>query len=241
MEGNSGCLVEDYDGLEHVVTISDDGCGYEIRCHKESELILESPDEGVQRRCPKLYISIDPHVSLILNLLEPSWVRHLIDLGNTRWISSKTSTGRLSSHPDSYTTQISATRRSQSAVFQHGETEIIARIEHRVSLIAGVSVDHLERLVMVKYSPGDYFKEHHDGAFRTHTVLLYLNDVDGGETVFPELKIAVRPVGNSALYWKNTTEDGVADFRMVHAGVCPKSGTKYAVNCFFNVEPVRTQ
>ncbi|GFE55511.1 2OG-Fe(II) oxygenase family protein [Babesia ovis] len=241
MEERDTCSVDDYQGLEHVVTVSQDARGYEIKCHKETELILEPIEGGPQKRLSKLYISIEPHVSLILNLLEPDWIRHMIELGDTRWISSKTSTGRVASHPDSYSTQVSKTRRSQSAVFAHAETEIIAQIEHRVSLIAGVDVAYLERLVMVKYSPGDYFKEHHDGAFRSHTVLLYLNDVDGGETVFPELNIAVRPIGNSALYWRNTTDDGQADFRMLHAGVCPKSGTKYVVNCFFNVEPIRDQ
>lgn len=66
-------------------------------------------------------------------------------------------------------------------------------------------------------------------------------DVDGGETVFPNLKLAVKPVGNSALYWRNITDDKLADFSMVHAGTTPKSGTKYVVNCFFSVEPVRYQ
>lgn len=76
---------------------------------------------------------------------------------------------------DSYSTQVSRTRRSQSVVFQYAETEIISQLEHRVSLIANVGIQHLERLVMVKYNPGDYFKEHHDGPFRSHTILLYLN------------------------------------------------------------------
>ncbi|ORM41303.1 Prolyl 4-hydroxylase subunit alpha-2 [Babesia sp. Xinjiang] len=241
MEEREGCSADDYEGLEQVVSTSKNDEGYDIRCFKETQLILEKPATGAKKILAKLYISIDPHVSLILNILEIGWIQHMIELGNTRWTNSKTSTGRVTSHPDSYSTQVSQTRRSQSAVFKHAETDIIAQIEQRVALVAGVGVEHLEQLVMVKYSPGDYFKEHHDGPFRSHTVLLYLNDVEGGETVFPNLHFAVKPIGNSALYWRNTTDDGLADFRMVHAGVCPKMGMKYVVNCFFNVEPVRTQ
>ncbi|GBE62550.1 2OG-Fe(II) oxygenase family protein [Babesia ovata] len=240
-EEAKGCVVDEYEGLEHIVVPSSGSEGFDIRCFKQTEIILENTATGHQRTFPKLFISIEPHLSIILNILEREWVAHLLQMSESRWVSSQTSRGLASAPPDEYSTQVSRTRRSQSAVFGYGETPTIAEIEQRVALIARVDVKHLERLVMVKYHPGDYFKEHHDGPFRSHTILIYLNDVEGGETVFPSLNLAVKPIGNSGLYWRNTTEDGRADFRMVHAGTSPKMGTKYVVNCFFNFAAVRDQ
>lgn len=240
-QSDDTCLADDYEDLEHVVFLSKESGCYNIRCFDETELIVENLVTGKKKTLAKLFISLEPHVSLILNILEPEWIEHMLKLGQTRWVSSQTSKGRASSHPDSYSTQLSRTRRSKSVVFQHAETEIIAQIEQRVALVAGVDVSYLENLVMVKYNPNDYFKEHHDGPFRSHTILLYLNDVEGGETVFPNLNMAVKPVANSGLYWRNTNDDGTANFAMIHAGTSPKKGTKYVVNCFFNVNQVRSQ
>ncbi|KAK2196216.1 bifunctional Prolyl 4-hydroxylase alpha subunit [Babesia duncani] len=126
-----------------------------------------------------------------------------------------------------------------SVIFDHSETATISNIENRIALIAGIDVCYLEKLVMVKYEPGDYFSEHHDGAFRTHTILLYLNDAIGGETIFPNLSLAVLPISNCALFWKNLNEKSTTDFNMIHAGTSPLWGQKYIVNCFFNIKPVR--
>ncbi|BAM41170.1 uncharacterized protein TOT_030000433 [Theileria orientalis strain Shintoku] len=240
------CTFESFGNVDKVVTESEDG--YDIKCVRRSSLIIEGKNS--ERRLEKFYISIDPYVSLILNILEDEWIDHLIAVDGSRWVSSQTSKGLTDSHPDTYTTTVSKTRKSLSVIFEHFEDEIISKIERRVALVAGIDVSHLEKLVMVKYGPGDYFKQHHDGGFRSHTILLYLNgtflpdirsclDTDGGETVFPRIGISIKPIANSAVFWENLTSDGEMDHRLIHAGTTPKSGIKYVVNCFFNVEPVR--
>lgn len=39
--------------------------------------------------------------------------------------------------------------------------------------------------------------------------------------------------------WANLTEDGLEDHRMIHRGMAPLRGVKYAVNCFFNSRRIR--
>merc|ERR1712135_89899 len=79
---------------------------------------------------------------------------------------------------------------------------------HRLARVAGLPVEQLERLNMVRYSPGEYFNEHYDGKFRPRTVFIYLNDLpdaDEGETLFPHLGLRFRPRCGAAVMWSNAT------------------------------------
>merc|ERR1719498_969270 len=116
-------------------------------------------------------------------------------------------------------------------------------IEQRLSKLAGIDVNYLERMAMVRYHPGQQYKVHHDGIWRPMTVFLYLNDVpseEEGETFFPNLEIKITPRKGTAVMWPNT--DGKPEFediRVMHAGLPPKTCMKYGVNCFFNQAPKR--
>lgn len=95
---------------------------------------------------------------------------------------------------------------------------------------------------MVRYAPGEFFAEHHDGKFRPRTVFIYLTDVpegDGGETYFPFLGLKFTPRRGTAVIWPNAKSDGSEDSRMLHQGSAPKSVIKYGVNSFFNAKPIR--
>jgi hypothetical protein len=104
----------------------------------------------------------------------------------------------------------------------------------------------IEPLQLVRYSPGQYFKDHHDlgelfddgsidlpskSAFspprRMVTILVYLNDLPqgcGGETQFPLLKmndgrpLTISPKRGTALVWCNILKNGSPDPRVVHSG-----------------------
>ncbi|EAN31156.2 2OG-Fe(II) oxygenase superfamily protein [Theileria parva strain Muguga] len=210
-----------------------------IKYYKESTLIIDN-DEDEKVVLSKFYIYFDPQISIILNILNEDWVNYLINFDHNLWVDSQTSIGSTHSLPEEYTTLVSRTRKSKSIIFEHYEDEIISKVEERAALVAGIDVKYLEKLVMVKYNPGDYFNQHHDGSFRSHTLLLYLNDVEGGETVFPELGIGISPIANSGVLWRNVTDSGEMDERLIHAGTTPTSGTKYVINCFFNKLPIRS-
>mmetsp|Transcript_151526 Transcript_151526/g.262539 ORF Transcript_151526/g.262539 Transcript_151526/m.262539 type:complete len:340 (+) Transcript_151526:61-1080(+) len=134
----------------------------------------------------------------------------------------------------------SKNRTSCSVIFQYGESPVLEQILARVAMVTGRPLDCVERPVLVRYLPGQFFNEHHDGAVRPVTVFAYFNDVEGGgETYFPHLGFQVRPVAGTALMWPNINEDGAADMRMIHQGLPPEKGVKYGINLFVNAHSQR--
>ena len=119
---------------------------------------------------------------------------------------------------------------------------------------------HVEPLQLVRYmGSGATCRTHHDhGSFygnhdseqRPFTILVYLNNVEGGggATYFPKLGLRFQPVPGDAIIWSNVKqsddEDGtmVVDPDMVHAGEPPASedGTKYALNIWIGQAALST-
>lgn len=85
-----------------------------------------------------------------------------------------------------------------------------------------------ERFRAYRYSPGQRFAPHHDGAFRRDakevseiTVIVYLNEeFEGGETSFLDLELVVKPKRGMALLFAHP---------MLHEGCVVRSGRKYAL------------
>mmetsp|Transcript_48042 Transcript_48042/g.112236 ORF Transcript_48042/g.112236 Transcript_48042/m.112236 type:complete len:465 (-) Transcript_48042:52-1446(-) len=187
----------------------------------------------------------DPEISIIPNFLSPAEARHLMDLAESHWIPSLIA-GQASEDDASkemLSNQRSRTRTSRSCMLRPVQTSIVEQIEHRCSAVAGLPVEHLERLTLVRYAPGEYFSEHHDGKFRPKTIFVYLNEIpdedEGGGTVFSRLGICFRPRLGCAVMWRNATPCGQEDSRMLHEGQPPTLAVKYGVNCFFNDLPLR--
>ena len=87
----------------------------------------------------------------------------------------------------------------------------------------GISLGYIEHISVQKYEPGEgFYKTHYDGMNRTVSALVYLNDVqEGGETVFPEFDLAVKPErGKMVIFPSN--------YVYRHAAMTPVSNTKYA-------------
>ena len=104
---------------------------------------------------------------------------------------------------------VSEIRTSRGMFFEDGEDPFIRRLERRIAELMNVPVEHAEGLQVLHYGPGQEYKDHHDYFAesspaarnnRISTLIVYLNDVEeGGETVFPLLKIAVKPKRGSAV------------------------------------------
>ena len=72
------------------------------------------------------------------------------------------------------------------------------------------------------------------GGQRTWTFQVYLTNVaEGGETVFPELKVSVKPKKGMALIWNNLNLDGTANTDMLHASLPVVKGEKIIVTQWF--------
>ena len=123
------------------------------------------------------------------------------------------------------------------------KTDLNDKITHIVSEKTGLSIEHQEKIHIVKYNIGGEYKEHHDffhpdtdyykthierGGQRIYSCLFYLNDdFQGGETTFPKMKYMVKPEMGKLLVWKNLNDDLSINLNSLHAGLPVTLGEKW--------------
>lgn len=185
-------------------------------------------------------VHTDPLIEVAPKFLHDFEVDHLLQLVSERWVPSNIKDTSLPT--EELKGYMSSGRTSWSAQIEPSETPIVQAFEERLSSLVGIDVSYLEKLVLVRYAPGQQYKTHHDGSFRPVTVFCYLNELpdnDEGETYFPQLNIKFVPRKGAAVVWSNTMSTGDSptkkeDARVLHAGLPPKTAIKYGLNCFFN-------
>ena len=126
------------------------------------------------------------------------------------------------------------------------------RITRRVGEYTGLNVTHPmgENLQMSNYGLGSFFHDHldYDNAFadnvrwtpemsdvrkpsRLATFMIYLTDVKlRGATVFTRLRITVRPIRNTAVFWYNYDAAAISNVESQHAGCPVLLGQKWVAN-----------
>ncbi|CAJ1414537.1 unnamed protein product [Effrenium voratum] len=154
---------------------------------------------GKRGRVLKAYnVLEDPEVIVVPDFVNEAEIQHLLQLAERGWQPSEVGSGVYKSKDEAkdLANEVSDIRTSYSCLIEPGTSNMVTAIEYRLATLAGMDVKHLEPLNMVRYAPGQFFKEHHDGRFRPKTVFLYLNDVppgEGGETMFPDLNVKIVP------------------------------------------------
>jgi prolyl 4-hydroxylase len=122
----------------------------------------------------------------------------------------------------------------------------VATIKNRIAVYLNAPINNGEPLQGQRYQPGQYFKQHNDsfhgGSYeteclssgnRTHTFMLYLNDVEeGGETAFINLNKKIKPKAGKAVVWTNL-KNGSVDDTFLHEGCEVKLGTKYIITSWW--------
>eukprot|EP01050_Picozoa_sp_SAG11_P015414 SAG11_NODE_1996_length_3947_cov_3.774688_5_plen_138_part_00 len=80
---------------------------------------------------------------------------------------------------------------------------------------------------------------------RLWSVLVYLSDAEGGETIFPNVGggLTVSPVAGRAIIWENLVEDeydelSVCDSRTLHRAAAVTGGVKYALQRWYTQYPL---
>lgn len=128
------------------------------------------------------------------------------------------------------------------------ELELTWGVTQRASSLLGVDEAQFEPFQLLKYLPGEFYKQHHDhrGFYdpkdgypdRPITMLLFLSDVEeGGNLRFEKLGIDFRPSKGDAIVWSNVDGDGIADPDMVHEAMPVIKGSKMAVNVWVRDKP----
>ena len=178
-----------------------------------------------------------PRIVLLGNLLAGEECEQMIEAARRKLARStvvNAATGAYDVHPD---------RTSSGTHFERDETELIARIERRISELVDCPVENGEPLQVLHYTPGAEYKPHFDyfdptqpgneavlamGGQRVATLVMYLNDVEaGGSTVFPALGLDVLPRRGAAVYFAYATESGEMDPRTLHGGSPVRAGEKW--------------
>ena len=136
-------------------------------------------------------------------------------------------------------------RNSEGMFFRPGESELVGRIDQRLSQLVGMPVANGEGLQVLRYGPGGHTAPHLDflipsnsanvasinrSGQRVATLMVYLNDVPrGGETVFPQAGLAVCPRAGNAVCFEYANSRQQLDTRSLHAGLPVIEGEKWAV------------
>lgn len=208
----------------------------------------EYPDHITSTGHKSRLINEDPKMEYIEDFLTKREIDHIIGITNDRFNRSTTDISKIDSNSKN-DTLINSDRTSFTAFLEKSETKIISNIEKKAAKLAGVKVENLESLQVLKYSNGQYYKPHYDyfnsesiylkqGGQRIKSIFVYLNklpdssyDIGTGGTVFPILnkKIVPKKAGD-AFMWNNVDFNGEPDPRTLHSGEPVKNGTKYAIN-----------
>uniref|UniRef100_A0A182NS28 Prolyl 4-hydroxylase alpha subunit domain-containing protein n=1 Tax=Anopheles dirus TaxID=7168 RepID=A0A182NS28_9DIPT len=114
---------------------------------------------------------------------------------------------------------------------------VVERLTRRIERMTGLSCDTAEDLKVI-YNEVGAFKtseldaiqtkeEYHRFAYagnRMATVLFFFNDIaKGGYTIFPKLRISIRPQKGAAAFWYNLLDTGEANMNMKYS-ICPLQG-----------------
>ncbi|MGL4603227.1 MAG: 2OG-Fe(II) oxygenase [Iodobacter sp.] len=134
-------------------------------------------------------------------------------------------------------------RSSYGTFFNVNESDFIARLDRRIAEVMHWPLENGEGMQILNYKVGGEYKPHFDyfperdpgsqvhlktGGQRVSTLVMYLNDVEeGGETVFPELGLAVAPKKGSAVYFEYCNSEGQVDPKTLHGGNPVLKGEKW--------------
>ena len=150
----------------------------------------------------------------------------------------------------------SQSRTNSAATFGMTEADLIAlMLCERLAAAAELDVATLEQPQVLHYEVGEQYERHFDfldpgfpgsdasiAQFgqRTTTLLIYLNEgFENGETDFPILGLRYKGRTGDALLFRNLTQSGAPDRRMLHAGLPPTSGEKWLFSQWVRDRPQR--
>ncbi|MBD3731915.1 MAG: 2OG-Fe(II) oxygenase [Sphingopyxis sp.] len=161
-------------------------------------------------------------------LFSPAECAHVIDLATPFLAPSvvvDSRTGRQSPNP---------IRTSFNAVLGPIQQDLVLHaLNLRLAAATGTDVEAGEPLIVLRYEPGQQYREHHDclpgeANQRVRTAIVYLNeDYQGGETSFPAAGLDIKGRTGDMLTFANTRPDGQVDLDSRHIGQAVTKGTKW--------------
>jgi prolyl 4-hydroxylase len=195
--------------------------------------------------------SQNPRIQAFRNLLSEDEADTIIRLALPRMQASPTYRS-IKNH-------ISESGSSTSADISPDENNITETVSRRMTALSGYPVSHLETMQVIRYDPGQFLVPHHDyleptdreplmnaiharGGQRIKSLLVYLNDLQdgetGGSTYFPRLHLCVSCSRGAGIMWDNIQPDRTCDPKTLHAGAAPIISTKFILVSWIRECPV---
>jgi prolyl 4-hydroxylase len=188
-----------------------------------------------------------PVIATLAGVLTPEECAQLVELARPRLEPSTVADARTGKDV------LTARRTSLGMFFRPGENDLVARLDRRLSEVAGLPVENGEGLQILYYEVGAQFPPHFDflqpsnesnrqsiarSGQRVSTLIAYLNDVEeGGETAFPNAGWTVFPRRGGAVYFEYCNSRGQVDPRTLHAGCPVLRGEKWIATKWMRERP----
>ncbi|AAF08583.1 unknown protein [Arabidopsis thaliana] len=148
---------------------------------------------------------------------------------------------------DNGESQVSDVRTSSGTFISKGKDPIVSGIEDKLSTWTFLPKENGEDLQVLRYEHGQKYDAHFDyfhdkvniarGGHRIATVLLYLSNVTkGGETVFPDAQVCLKPKKGNALLFFNLQQDAIPDPFSLHGGCPVIEGEKWSATKWIHVD-----
>lgn len=140
-------------------------------------------------------------------------------------------------------------RTNLAALIDQWQVPALTELASRISDIVRLPPENCETSKLLRYEGDQLFDVHFDGynasgksahllergGQRLFTTLCYLNDVEaGGETAFPNLKVAIRPKLGRVLVFANTPPGAnTVHEDSAHVGFGPGDGVKWVLSMWW--------
>ena len=131
---------------------------------------------------------------------------------------------------------IDETIRKSETAWLSREDPVVDSVIRRCLKYIDRPIENCERLQILRYKPGGYYKPHQDiiddgNNPRLYTFILALNDeYEGGETAFPVLKREYKLHAGDALFFDTLDNYELETSKALHGGKPVKSGEKWICN-----------
>jgi hypothetical protein len=133
-------------------------------------------------------------------------------------------------------------RKSETAWLSR-EDPVVDAVIRRCLKYIDRPIENCERLQVLRYKPGGYYKPHSDSIDdgknpRLYTFILALNDdYEGGETAFPNLGNEYKLHAGDALFFDILDNYELETSKALHGGKPVKSGEKWICNLWVRKYP----
>lgn len=204
--------------------------------------LLESMDlaeDGSPRQLPKAQIfSRTPHALVFKSFLSAEECAHVARAGQDILAPSTIFdpvSGRQKPHP--------IRTSSGASIGPTRESLPLQAIQRRIAAVTGIPLAHGEPFSLLHYAPGQEYRLHLDSLpppcnQRIATMIIYLNQgYIGGETYFEHSQKCFSAEIGDALFFHNTTPEGLPEICSRHAGLPVRSGVKWIATRWLREAP----